>query len=82
MSEHAPPGADVTVPSPARMYGCFLGGGENYESDREAVEAVRAAMPDLEDAAGANRLRGAEDPCAADTDGSRWGYCAVARKTE
>ncbi|NKZ03490.1 SAM-dependent methyltransferase [Actinomadura latina] len=53
--EQAPPGVDATVPSPARMYDYILGGSANYTVDREAVEKVRAHMPDLEDAAWANR---------------------------
>ncbi|MEU8801178.1 SAM-dependent methyltransferase [Spirillospora sp. NPDC048819] len=53
--EQAPPGVDITVPSPARMYDYILGGTDNYEVDRTAVEAVRAKMPELEDAAWANR---------------------------
>ncbi|MEO3828229.1 SAM-dependent methyltransferase [Actinomadura sp. B10D3] len=54
-TEKAPPGVDTTVPSPARMYDYILGGTENYEVDRKAAEAVRTNMPDLEDAAWANR---------------------------
>ncbi|MFG2087346.1 SAM-dependent methyltransferase [Spirillospora sp. NPDC048824] len=53
--EKAPPGVDITVPSPARMYDYILGGTDNYEVDRKAAEAVRAQMPELEDAAWANR---------------------------
>src|SRR3954466_12159445 len=53
--EQAPPGVDTSRPSPARMYDYILGGTENYEIDREAAETVRASMPDLEDAAWANR---------------------------
>ncbi|MGP4026365.1 SAM-dependent methyltransferase [Actinomadura sp. 3N407] len=53
--EQAPPGVDITVPSPARMYDYILGGTANYEVDRKAAEAVRAQMPELEDAAWANR---------------------------
>ncbi|MFA1541427.1 SAM-dependent methyltransferase [Actinomadura monticuli] len=53
--EQAPPGVDSTVPSPARMYDYILGGKANFEVDREAVKTVRAHMPDLEDAAWANR---------------------------
>ena len=53
--EQAPPGVDITVPSPARMYDYILGGTDNFEIDRKAVEAVRAQMPELEDAAWANR---------------------------
>ncbi|TDC95717.1 SAM-dependent methyltransferase [Actinomadura sp. 7K507] len=53
--EDVPPGVDVTVPSPARMYDYFLGGTENYEVDRKAAEVVREKMPEVEDAAWANR---------------------------
>lgn len=53
--EQAPPGVDITVPSPARMYDYFLGGTDNYEVDRKAAAAVRAQMPEVEDAAWANR---------------------------
>ena len=53
--EQAPPGVDITIPSPARMYDYILGGTDNYKVDREAVEKVRASMPDLEDGAWANR---------------------------
>jgi len=54
-TEKAPPGVDITVPSAARMYDYYLGGTENYEVDRKAAEAIRAKMPELEDAAWANR---------------------------
>jgi hypothetical protein len=37
------------------MYDYILGGTANYEVDRQAVEKVRAHMPDLEDAAWATR---------------------------
>ncbi|MFE9103612.1 SAM-dependent methyltransferase [Actinomadura geliboluensis] len=53
--EQAPPGVDSTIPSPARMYDYILGGSANFTVDREAVKKVRAHMPDLEDAAWANR---------------------------
>ncbi|GAA1790817.1 SAM-dependent methyltransferase [Actinomadura chokoriensis] len=53
--EEAPPGVDITVPSPARMYDHILGGSANYAVDREAVRKVRAHMPGLEEAAWANR---------------------------
>jgi hypothetical protein len=51
----APPGVDPTTPSPARMYDYMLGGTHNFQADRDATEAFRAQMPDLEDAAWANR---------------------------
>ncbi|WUH99718.1 SAM-dependent methyltransferase [Spirillospora sp. NBC_00431] len=53
--EQVPPGVDVTVPSAARMYDHFLGGTDNYEVDRKAAEVIRARMPEIEDAAWANR---------------------------
>ncbi|TDC55793.1 hypothetical protein E1281_10725 [Actinomadura sp. KC345] len=53
--EEAPPGVDITVPSPARLYDYYLGGTDNYEVDRQAAESIRAQMPELEDAAWANR---------------------------
>ena len=54
-SEQAPPGVDISVPSPARLYDYYLGGTDNYEVDRKAAESIRAQMPELEDAAWANR---------------------------
>ncbi|MFA1548967.1 SAM-dependent methyltransferase [Actinomadura chokoriensis] len=53
--EQAPPGVDITVPSPARMYDYMLGGTANYKVDREAAEQLRKAMPDMVDTAWANR---------------------------
>jgi hypothetical protein len=54
-AEDAPPGVDATTPSPARMYDYMLGGQHNFPVDREATERFRAQMPDLTDAAWANR---------------------------
>lgn len=54
-AEQAPNGVDPTTPSPARMYDYMLGGTHNFQIDRDATEAFRAQMPDLEDAAWANR---------------------------
>lgn len=50
-----PPGVDPTTPSPARLYDYYLGGTNNYEADRTAAEKLRANLPDLADAAWANR---------------------------
>ncbi len=50
-----PPGVDITRPSPARMYDYYLGGTHNFPVDREAAERIRKVMPDLADAAFANR---------------------------
>lgn len=54
-TEHVPAGIDSTRPSPARMYDYMLGGTHNFQIDREATEQFRMQMPDLEDAAWANR---------------------------
>ncbi|HEY3732999.1 MAG TPA: SAM-dependent methyltransferase [Streptosporangiaceae bacterium] len=54
-AEQAPPGVDITTPSPARLYDYYLGGTANYEVDRIAGEKLKAALPDLYDAAWANR---------------------------
>ena len=49
------PSVDVTRPNPARMYDYMLGGSANFAADREAVDAIRAVMPDLDLMAWANR---------------------------
>ncbi|HEX9033083.1 MAG TPA: SAM-dependent methyltransferase [Streptosporangiaceae bacterium] len=54
-TEHVPDGVDPTRPSPARMYDYMLGGTHNFQIDRDATERFRAQMPDLYDAAWANR---------------------------
>ncbi len=54
-TEHVPAGIDTSRPSPARMYDYMLGGSHNFQVDRDATERFRAQMPDLEDAAWANR---------------------------
>jgi len=46
---------DPTTPSPARLYDYYLGGVNNFQVDRDAAERVRAVMPELSDAAWANR---------------------------
>ena len=53
--EQVPDGIDTSRPSPARMYDYMLGGTHNFQVDRDATEQFRAQMPDLEDAAWANR---------------------------
>jgi len=50
-----PAGVDVTRPSPARLYDYYLGGTSNFEVDRAAAERLRLVMPELSDAAWANR---------------------------
>lgn len=46
---------DATVPSVARMYDYFLGGKDNYASDRAAAKKVLEALPTVEGVARANR---------------------------
>lgn len=53
--EQVPAGVDATRPSPARMYDYMLGGTHNFQVDRDATEEFRRQLPDLEDAAWANR---------------------------
>jgi hypothetical protein len=50
-----PPGVDPLAPSPARLYDYYLGGSTNFASDRAAGEHLRDSLPELKDAAWANR---------------------------
>jgi S-adenosyl methyltransferase len=50
-----PAGVDITTASPARIYDYVLGGQHNFPIDQVAAERLRAQMPDLADAAWANR---------------------------
>src|SRR5256886_17702024 len=50
-----PPGVDPNVPSPARLYDFYLGGRHNFPADRMAAQRIITALPDLPDAAWANR---------------------------
>ena len=50
-----PPGVDPSKPSPARLYDYYLGGSNNFEADRTAAERLRLGLPELSDAAWANR---------------------------
>lgn len=54
-AEQPPPGVDVTRPSPARLYDYYLGGTNNFQVDREAGESIRHVLPELSEAAWANR---------------------------
>jgi O-methyltransferase involved in polyketide biosynthesis len=49
------PGIDAAKPSVARMYDYYLGGKDNYRADREAVDRVSAAMPEIRVLARENR---------------------------
>jgi S-adenosyl methyltransferase len=53
--QEIPEGVDPTTPSPARLYDYYLGGENNFQVDREAAEQMRRLMPELSDAAWANR---------------------------
>jgi hypothetical protein len=53
--EQVPAGVDTTRPSTARLYDYYLGGTNNFEIDRQAGEHLRAQLPELADAAWANR---------------------------
>jgi O-methyltransferase involved in polyketide biosynthesis len=50
-----PPGVDPSKPSPARMYDCYLGGTANFQADRDAVDRIAELVPEIRDAAWANR---------------------------
>jgi hypothetical protein len=54
-AERVPPGVDASVPSTARLYDYYLGGTSNFAVDRAAAEQMRTLMPELSDAAWANR---------------------------
>ncbi len=53
--EWVPPGVDVSRPSIARVYDCFLGGTNNFAVDREVAVRALQVMPDATRAAFANR---------------------------
>jgi hypothetical protein len=46
---------DLTKPSPARMYDYYLGGKDNFEVDRVAVEEMHRVIPELFQTARENR---------------------------
>src|ERR1019366_10815319 len=54
-SEQIPPGVDASRPSPARMYDRYLGGTANFQADRDAVDRILELVPEIRDAAWANR---------------------------
>jgi len=54
-TQGTPLGLDVTTPNVARMYDYYLGGKDNFESDRIAAEEVLALVPGLRRAAVENR---------------------------
>ncbi|WP_312881528.1 SAM-dependent methyltransferase [Actinomadura alba] len=48
-------GLDLSKPSPARMYDYYLGGKDNFEVDRVAVEEMHRVIPELFQTARENR---------------------------
>src|SRR5258708_21299207 len=48
-------GADTSKPSPAGSYDCYLGGTANFQADRDAVGQILELVPEITDAAWANR---------------------------
>ncbi|GLW67113.1 hypothetical protein Arub01_53560 [Actinomadura rubrobrunea] len=50
-----PPGIDISRPHVALMYDYYLGGKDNYQVDREAVDRVAKAMPEIRVLARENR---------------------------
>jgi hypothetical protein len=50
-----PPDVDTTVPSPARVYDYWLGGGHNFAPDRALGDQILQIMPGVRDAARLNR---------------------------
>ncbi|MFC5750702.1 SAM-dependent methyltransferase [Actinomadura rugatobispora] len=48
-------GLDLTKPSPARMYDYYLGGKDNFEADRVAVQEMHQVIPELFQTARENR---------------------------
>ena len=54
-TNQVPPGVDASKPSPARMYDRYLGGTANFQADRDAVDRILELVPEIRDAAWANR---------------------------
>ena len=57
-SPQAGPGTPLfspATPSPARLYDYYLGGKDNYESDRQAAAEIYKQIPDLPEVARDNR---------------------------
>jgi hypothetical protein len=52
---HPQPAFDVTTPSVARMYDYYLGGKDNFEVDRAAVERLPTTMTEITDGVQENR---------------------------
>jgi hypothetical protein len=48
-------GIDTSVPSVARVYDFFLGGGHNFPADRQLAAKIEMSMPHIQDVARLNR---------------------------
>ena len=55
MVRHANQEVDPARPAPARVYDYLLGGGNNFESDRNAANRIMALVPEIRDCAWSNR---------------------------
>src|ERR1700728_1924775 len=51
----APPGVDVKIPAPARIYDYYLGGKDNSAADRVAAEKALSVVPQGREVARSNR---------------------------
>jgi S-adenosyl methyltransferase len=54
-ARQGPAEMDQHRPTPARIYDYMLGGTNNFPADRQAAEQILAAVPEVKDAAWANR---------------------------
>jgi hypothetical protein len=54
-SDRPSPGIDTSRPSVARMYDYYLDGKDNFQIDRDAVDQIEAAMPEIRRLARENR---------------------------
>jgi S-adenosyl methyltransferase len=54
-AHQGPADMDQSRPTPARIYDFLLGGHNNFQADRQAAEQILAAVPEVKDAAWANR---------------------------
>jgi len=54
-ARQGPTEMDQNRPTPARIYDYMLGGDNNFPADRQAAEQILAAVPEVKDAAWANR---------------------------
>ncbi|SEH02299.1 S-adenosyl methyltransferase [Nonomuraea solani] len=55
MTEYVPQGVDPHIPNAARMYDYFLGGKDNFKSDRDLGDMVLSVMPEVREGTRENR---------------------------